>query len=126
MKKTNILNDKETFKSTIPCILKKITELKKKLLKLSHCFFSKYTCFLLLGMLHFNTWMWEMSWENEFKNNSEKTNILNDKETFLSAKSWIFTSIILWGADNKIISIKRKGQTQQNNHKAVLKLWNYR
>jgi hypothetical protein len=24
------------------------------------------------------------------------------KETFLSAKSWIFTSVILWGADNKI------------------------
>jgi hypothetical protein len=32
----------------------------------------------------------------------KKTNILNDKETFLSAKSWIFTSVILWGADNKI------------------------
>jgi hypothetical protein len=32
--------------------------------------FSKYTCFLLLGMLQFNTWMWEMSWENEFKNNT--------------------------------------------------------
>jgi hypothetical protein len=32
----------------------------------------------------------------------KKPNILNDKETFLSAKSWIFTSVILWGADNKI------------------------
>jgi ABC-type uncharacterized transport system permease subunit len=26
-----------------------------------------------------------------------KTNTLNDKETFLSAKSWIFTIAILWG-----------------------------
>jgi hypothetical protein len=24
------------------------------------------------------------------------------KKLFLSAKSWIFTSVILWGADNKI------------------------
>jgi hypothetical protein len=51
-------------------LLKKITEFKEKILKLSHLFFSKYTCFLLLGMLQFNTWMWEMSWENEFKNNT--------------------------------------------------------
>jgi hypothetical protein len=28
---------------------------------------------------------------------SKKTNTLNDKETFLSAKSWIFTIAILWG-----------------------------
>jgi hypothetical protein len=42
----------------------------KKILKLSHLFFSKYTCFLLLGMLQFNIWMWEMWWENEFKNNT--------------------------------------------------------
>jgi hypothetical protein len=51
-------------------LLKKITEFKEKILKLSHLFFSKYTCFLLLGMLQFNIWMWEMSWENEFKNNT--------------------------------------------------------
>jgi hypothetical protein len=49
---------------------KKITEFKKKILKLSHLFFSRYTCFLLLGMFQFNIWMWEMSWENEFKNNT--------------------------------------------------------
>ena len=35
-------------------LLKKITEFKEKILKLSHLFFSKYTCFLLLGMLQFN------------------------------------------------------------------------
>jgi hypothetical protein len=29
--------------------------------------------------------------------NKKKTNILYDKETFLSAKSWIFTIAILWG-----------------------------
>jgi hypothetical protein len=39
-------------------------------IKLNHLFFSKYTCFLLLGMFQFNIWMWEMSWENEFKNNT--------------------------------------------------------
>jgi hypothetical protein len=32
---------------------KKITEFKKKILKLSHLFFSRYTCFLLLGMFQF-------------------------------------------------------------------------
>jgi hypothetical protein len=50
--------------------LKKITEFKGKILKWSHLFFSKYTCFLLIGMFQSNIWMWEMSWENEFKNNT--------------------------------------------------------
>jgi ABC-type uncharacterized transport system permease subunit len=31
------------------------------------------------------------------KKNKKKPNTLNDKETFLSAKSWIFTIAILWG-----------------------------
>jgi hypothetical protein len=35
--------------------------------------------------------------ENEKKQTYQMTNKL-----FLSAKSWIFTSAILWGADNKI------------------------
>jgi hypothetical protein len=51
-------------------LLKKITEFKKKNIKIKSFVFSKYTCFLPLGMLQFNTWMWEMSWENEFKNNT--------------------------------------------------------
>jgi hypothetical protein len=36
-------------------ILKKITEFKKKNIKIKSFVFSKYTCFLLLGMLQFNT-----------------------------------------------------------------------
>ena len=44
--------------------------IKKKYIKIKSFLFSKYTCFLLLGMLQFNTWMWEMSWEYEFKNNT--------------------------------------------------------
>jgi hypothetical protein len=49
---------------------KKITEFKKKILKLSHLTAIK---------------------------KKKKTNTLNDKEAFLSAKSWIFTIAILWG-----------------------------
>ena len=44
--------------------------IKKKYIKIKSFVFSKYTCFLLLGMHQLNTWMWEMSWENEFKNNT--------------------------------------------------------
>jgi hypothetical protein len=36
-------------------------------------------------------------WLNCNKKKKKKTNTLNDKETFLSAKSWIFTIAILWG-----------------------------
>ena len=36
-------------------------------------------------------------WLNCNKTKNKKTNTLNDKETFLSAKSWIFTIAILWG-----------------------------
>ena len=36
-------------------LLKKITEFKKKNIKIKLFAFSKYTCFLLLGMLQFNT-----------------------------------------------------------------------
>ena len=36
-------------------------------------------------------------WLNCNKEKQKKTNTLNDKETFLSAKSWIFTIAILWG-----------------------------
>ena len=44
--------------------------IKKKYIKIKSFVFSKYTCYLLLGMLQFNTWMWEKSWEYEFKNNT--------------------------------------------------------
>jgi hypothetical protein len=36
-------------------------------------------------------------WLNCNKKKRKKTNTLHDKETFLSAKSWIFTIAILWG-----------------------------
>jgi ABC-type uncharacterized transport system permease subunit len=36
-------------------------------------------------------------WLNCNKKTKKQTNTLNDKETFLSAKSWIFTIAILWG-----------------------------
>jgi hypothetical protein len=49
----------------------------------------------------------------------KKTNILNDKETFLSAKSWIFTSVILWGADNKI---EKKATLSQKTRVIYLEL----
>jgi hypothetical protein len=52
----------------------------------------------------------------------KNTNILNDKETFLSAKSWIFTSVILWGADNKI---EKKATLSQKTRVIYLELQNY-
>jgi hypothetical protein len=52
----------------------------------------------------------------------KKTNILNDQETFLSAKSWIFTSVILWGADNKI---EKKATFSQKTRVIYLELQNY-
>jgi hypothetical protein len=36
-------------------------------------------------------------WLNCNKKKKKKTNTLDDKETFLSANSWIFTIAILWG-----------------------------
>jgi hypothetical protein len=52
----------------------------------------------------------------------KKTNILNDKETFLSAISWIFTSVILWGTDNKI---EKKATLSQKTRVIYLELQNY-
>jgi hypothetical protein len=44
------------------------------------------------------------------------------KITFLSAKSWIFTSVILWGADNKI---EKKATLSQKTRVIYLELQNY-
>jgi hypothetical protein len=44
------------------------------------------------------------------------------KKLFLSAKSWIFTSVILWGADNKI---EKKATLSQKTRVIYLELQNY-
>ena len=47
-------------------------------------------------------------WLNCNKKKKKKTNTLDDKETFLSANSWIFSIAILWG---RILQNWEKRQT---------------
>jgi hypothetical protein len=55
--------------------------------------------------------------------NKKKTNILNDKETFLSAKSWIFTIAILQGLIKQ--NWKKKDKNQQKTRVIYLELQYY-
>ena len=53
-------------------------------------------CILLMHSYYGKVW-WCQFGLTAIKKNEKKPNTLHDKETFLSAKSWIFTIEILWG-----------------------------
>ena len=52
-------------------------------------------CILLMHSYYGKVWWCQFGLTAIKK--KKKTNTLNDKETFLSAKSWIFSIAILWG-----------------------------
>lgn len=52
-------------------------------------------CILLMHSYYGKVWWCQFGLTAIKK--KQQTNTLNDKETFLSAKSWIFTIAILWG-----------------------------